>query len=77
MSKKDKKLEKKDEQTTELSEQELDNVAGGEGVDKPIGNTGVGLGNPGGTPDPPVGPVGQILNGLNATLAAAGVKSAG
>jgi hypothetical protein len=29
MSKKDKKLEKKDEPTTELSEQELDNVAGG------------------------------------------------
>ena len=46
MSEEAKKIEKMEQEVkpAELSEQELDNVAGG-GANKPIGNAGVGLGH--------------------------------
>ena len=73
-SKKIEKIEQEEKQEVtevkpaELSEQELDKVAGGAPQSMPCKDWGT---NP---PAPAPGPVGQIINGLNATLAAAGVK---
>jgi bacteriocin-like protein len=64
MSEENKKTEKI-EQPAELSEKELDNIAGGDAASPKLYDV---------YPSPAVGPITQITNTINTTLTAAGVK---